>query len=141
MDKLNVLFEQIKLEEENREYFKDAKLTNNWEMDFHSTQAEDFSEKLSQKLTNENLLAGYKKIEAKKDDIKLAYHTLVFLDMKGNIVSDLYYDKDYNFLSVDLSKESYDTAEENLTFDLNQEVEKLAADEIAKEERKRISHI
>lgn len=61
----------------------------------------EFINAISQKMKEEDLLIGYKKIKVEKAEFKLTNSIFVFINKKGNFVSSLYHIDDYDLKSID----------------------------------------
>lgn len=96
-------------------------LANCWRIFRSSDDIQRFVISITKKMQQEKLLAGYKEICIKRDNINYKYHTLVFIDANGNVVSDLLYVND-SLKAIDIS--DYNSTIETLKNELKKEIDK-----------------
>lgn len=121
-------FEQGKLYKEKFDNIWDGKcidsfysLANCWRIFGTKYDIQKFVNSITEKIQKEKILAGYKEISIRKGSIDYKYHTLVFIDLDGNIVSDLLYVND-SLKAVAIS--DYNSDIEKLKKDLEKEIDK-----------------
>ncbi len=99
-----------------------------------NNRKDEFVERITQKMIENNLFGGFTKVEVKKADVSFEYHTLVFLDPKGNFTSKLYYAEETDFLATHISLETFPLALQMLYEKADYEVEKKVTEK-QKEEK------
>lgn len=75
-------------------------LLRSWGIDAWLTR-KNFIDNVINKMRQKNLILGYKILESEKENIRKSFHTLIFMDVNGNFVSDLYYVDDNELIVID----------------------------------------
>lgn len=103
-------------------------LANYWQIQSYN-QRQEFLNIISKKMKDENLLVGYKKVQAQKDEFTMEYNVCVFVDKDGNFVSDLYYVDGYNFTSVDnVTPENFELVIQQLNDNLFSKIDAILSE-------------